>query len=149
MVYRLSGLRGARVKWLLGAAGCALLLIVVFLPPFIPPAPLTLAGAEFGRSVRALTVVTPLDAIPSTPGKIAVLTSIKAPMGLEETVRHRWTLDGKVVYVSNYFHVSGGRKEGYRLWSQITWKTETVGHVLMVDVETQSGQLIGRARLKN
>ncbi len=55
MVYRLSGLRGARVKWLLGAAACALLLIVVFLPPFIPPAPLTLARAEFGRSVRALT----------------------------------------------------------------------------------------------
>jgi len=149
MVYRLSGLRGVRVKWLLGAAACALLLIVVFLPPFIPPAPLTLASAEFGRSVRALSIVTPLDAIPSSPGKIAVLSAIKAPMGLEENVRHRWTADGKVVYVSNYFHVSGGRKEGYRLWSQITWKAETAGHVLMVDVETQSGQLIGRAKLRN
>jgi hypothetical protein len=149
MVYRLSGLRGARVKWLLGAAACALLLIVEFLPPFIPPAPLTLARAEFGRSVRARSIVTPLDAIPSSPGRIAVLTAIKAPMGLKETVRHRWTLDGKVVYVSNYFSVTGGRKEGYRLSSQITWKAGTAGHVLVVDVETQSGQLIGRARLRS
>ena len=149
MVYRLSGLRGTRVKWLLGAAACALLLIVEFLPPFIPPAPLTLASAEFGRSVRALRIVSPLDAIPSSSGRIAVLTAIKAPMGLKETVRHRWTLEGKVVYVSNYFSVTGGRKEGYRLWTQITWKAGTEGHVLVVDVETQSGQLIGRARLRS
>jgi hypothetical protein len=149
MLYRLSGWRGTRAKELLGAAALLMFVIVEFLPPLIPPAPLRLASAGFGRSVQSLQILAPLQAIPSPPAKIAALTAIKAPMGLEEKVRHRWSLDGKVLFVSNYFPVTGGRTEGYRLWTQVTLKEGMKPRALTVDVETQGGQLIGRARLRN
>ena len=148
MLHRLSGLRGRPAKLLLGAAALAMLAIILVFPPLIPPAPLTLANAQFGRSIRSRQISAPLDTIPSSPGKIVALTAIKAPMGLEERVRHRWYLDGKVIFASNYYPVTGGRKEGYRIYTQITWQEGFEGRVLMVDVETQGGQLIGRARLR-
>jgi hypothetical protein len=148
MLYRLSGLHGNPAKLLLAAAALGLFLIIEFFRPFIPPAPLSLVSAEFGKSVRSLHIVSPIQSLPTGPGRIAVLTAIKAPLGLQERVRHLWYLDDKVIFASNYFSVTGGRKEGYRLWTQITWKSGFVGRVLTVDVETQSGQLIGRAQLK-
>jgi hypothetical protein len=147
MLDRLSGLRGRSTKWLLGAAALGTLVIIVFGPPYIPPAPLSLASVQFGRSIRALQITAPLESIPSAPGRIVALTAIKAPMGMEERIRHRWYLDGKVIFTSNYYVVMGGRKDGYRVWTQITWMKEFHGRVLMVDVETQGGQLIGRAQL--
>ncbi len=148
MVHRLAGLHGPDAKFLLGVAAIAMFLITWFLAPYIPPAPLTLGGTEFGRAVdRALNVVSPLDSVPTSPGKIVAVTSIKAPLGLEEKVRHRWLLDGKVIFVSRLYSVAGGRKQGYRLWTQIIWNDKMAGRVLAVEVETQSGQLIGRARL--
>lgn len=148
MLYRLSGLRRNTAKLLLVAAAFGLFLIIEFFRPFIPPAPLYLASAQFGRSIQSLRIVSPIDSIPTGPGKIAALTAIKAPMGLQENVRHLWYLDDKVIFASSYHPVTGGRKEGYRLWTQITWKSGLTGRVLTVDVETQSGQLIGRAQLK-
>lgn len=148
MLYRLSGLRGTSAKLLLGGAALLLLAIIEVFAPFIPPAPLCLASAEFGRSIQSLQITTPLASIPSGQGKIIALTAIKAPMGLEEKVRHRWYLDGRLLYVSNYYSVTGGRRDGYRIWTQITWKDTLKGRFLVVDVETQGGQLIGRARLK-
>ncbi len=147
MLYRLSGVHGHTARMRLVAAAVLLLVILENLPPYIPPAPLYLAKAEFGRTVRSLAIVDPLAAIPSSPGRIAVLTAIKAPMGLQEKVRHRWYLDDKEIFASNYFQVTGGRQEGYRLWTQITYKDDRAGRALVVDVETQGGQLIGRARL--
>ena len=148
MWYRLSGLRGRPAKVLLAAAVVGMLLILEVLPPFIPPAPLRMANAGFGRFVRELQIVSPLDRIPSGPCRIAVLTAIQAPLGMEEEVRHRWILDGKVIFVSSLHQVAGGRRAGYRLWTQITWQEGMRGETLMVDVETASGQLIGRAMLK-
>jgi hypothetical protein len=148
MLYRLSGLRGNRAKLLLAAAALGLFLIIEFFRPFIPPAPLSLASAQFGASVRSLRIVSPIHSLPAGPGRIAALTAIKAPLGLEEKVRHLWYLDDKVIFASKYYSVTGGRKEGYLLWTQITWKPGSGGRVLTVDVETQSGQLIGRAQLK-
>jgi hypothetical protein len=149
MLYRLSGLRGYRAKVLLAGAAFGLFTIIEFFTPFIPPAPLCLASAEFGTAIRSLQIDNKMVTIPASPGKIAALTAIKAPLGLEERVRHCWYLDGKVVFVSNYHTVTGGRKEGYRLWSQINWRGGLQGRVLTLDIETQGGQLIGRAKLKS
>ena len=148
MLYRLSGLRGHQAKLLLGGAALVLLLIVEIFPSFIPPAPLCLASAEFGRGVRSLRIETPLATVPSAPGKIAVLTAIDAPLSLQEEVRHCWYINREAVFISGYHTVTGGRKEGYRLWSQITYKGSRAGEVVTVDVETKGGQLIGRARLR-
>jgi hypothetical protein len=148
MLYQLSELRGHPAKMLLGGAAVVLLLIIEIFPAFIPPAPLCLASAEFGRGVRDLRIEAPLATIPSAPGKLAVLTAIKAPMSLKEEVRHCWYINREPVFVSGYHAVTGGRKEGYRLWSQITYKGGFAGKVVTVDVETRGGQLIGRARLK-
>jgi hypothetical protein len=147
MLYRLSGWRGRAAKVLLGAAAGVMLLIVELLPPLIPPAPLRLASARFGRSVESLQVVAPLSAIPTAPGRVAALTAIKAPMGLVEQVRHRWRLDGRVIFVSPFHSLTGGRTDGYRFWTRITLKETAGTHRLTVDVETRGGQLIGRARL--
>lgn len=149
MLYRLSGLRGRAAKLLLGAAAAGLLVIITVFPPYIPPAPLSLVSARFGRSIRSLQIVAPLNQLPSAPGAIVALTAIKAPLGLEEHVRHSWYLDGKILYVSKYFTLTGGNKDGYRIWTQITWRKDLKGRVLTVDVETQGGQLIGRAQLRN
>jgi hypothetical protein len=148
MLYRLSGLHGKSVRLLLGAAALGLFLIIEFFRPFIPPAPLCLASAQFGTSVQSLRIVSPIHSLPTAPGKIAALTAIKAPLGLRESVRHVWYLDDRVVFASNYHLVTGGRREGYLLWTQITWRSEFAGRVLTVDVETKSGQLIGRAKLE-
>ncbi len=148
MLYKLSGLQGSSAKSLFIGAALLMLLIVTVLPPFIPPAPLRLANVEFGRAISSLQIVTPLDRLPSGPGKIVALTAVQAPMGLEERVRHKWRLDGRVVYASDYYSVTGGRKEGYRIWTQVTWKKGLQGQVLTVDIETRNGQLIGRATLK-
>jgi hypothetical protein len=92
-------------------------------------------------------VVQPLESLPSGPGKVLALTAVRAPLGLHEEVRHCWYLDGKLLFASAYYPVTGGRIEGYRFWTQITWKGSFRGEELLVDVETRGGQLIGRARL--
>jgi len=148
MVYRLSGLYGRAAKAQLAGAACFLFAIVGFFPPWIPPAPLTIVSAEFGTAVRALRVVGPLDKLPPGPCRIALITAIKAPLGLRESVRHRWALDGDTLFVSRPMSVTGGRKQGYLLWTQIFLRKDQAGRVLTVDIETEGGQLIGRARLK-
>lgn len=149
MLRRSSELDGRQAAWLLAGAAFGMMVIIQILPPFVPPAPIRLASAEFGSAIRSLSIVNPITSIPSSAGKIVVLTAIKAPMGMEEKVRHRWYLDGREIFTSNYYSVTGGRKEGYRLWTQITWRDGQSGRVLTVDVETQGGQLIGRARLRS
>jgi hypothetical protein len=148
MLYRLSGLHGRFANMLRIAAGIGLLAIITIFQPFIPPAPLSLVNAQFGSSVRALEIVNPLTVIPASPGKIAVMTSIKAPLGLEEGVRHRWYLGSKEIFASRIYSFQGGNRDGYRIWTQITWSKEMKREALTVDVETAEGQLIGRATLE-
>jgi hypothetical protein len=147
MLYRLSGMRGRSAGFLVGGAACVLLLMITVFAPFIPPAPLTLASVEFGKSVQSLHIVGPLSALPTDPGKIFVVTAIRAPLGLNESVRHRWYLNGRLIWTSRDYTFSGGGQDGYRIWTMINWTTGLKGNVLTVDVETGNGQLIGRARL--
>lgn len=147
MLYRLSGIRGRSARLLLGGAALTLLITITVFSPYIPPAPLTLAEAQFGKSIRSLEIVNPLDTLPPNPGAIYVVTAIRAPLGLEEGVHHSWRLDGKPLWTSRDYSFSGGGKDGYHIWTNIRWNKDYQGEVLTVDVETDNGQLIGRARL--
>jgi hypothetical protein len=148
ILYRWSGWPRSSEKWTLVATALALAGMIFFLRQFIPPAPLSLGNVEFGRAIRALSIAEPLRTLPAPgSGKIVALTAIQAPLGLRENVRHAWFLDGKLLYASPYYPVTGGREEGFRIWTQITWKDSLNGNQLVLDVETRGGQLIGRARL--
>ncbi len=146
MLRQLSGLHGRSAKLLRGGAAIVLLATITVFTPYIPPAPLALASAQFGRSIRSLQIVDPLATLPDSPGKIIFMAAIKAPLGLEEGVRHRWYMGGRLLWVSKSYSFEGSQ-QGYRVWTQINWSPDIQGRVLTVDVETDSGQLIGRARL--
>jgi hypothetical protein len=80
-------------------------------------------------------------------GRLFVLTPIWAPLGLEDRVRHRWRIDGRVVFESQLYNVTGGRAEGYRLWTSFVVPPLAAGSRVWVDVVTEAGQLVGRATL--
>ena len=119
--------------------------------PFIPPAPLRLASIEFGRDFdkAALRVVSSLTELqPNQPLRLYGVTSIKAPLGLTERVRHRWYENGKLIFASPFYNMVGGRAEGFRLWTSFSFNSIAPGTKLRLDLETEGGQLIGRAGLK-
>jgi len=147
ILYRLSGWPRPTVRLTLASSAIVLGVLVFYFRPLIPPAPLRLASAEFGRSMKELAVAEPINALPSGTGKVLALTAIRAPLGLHEEIRHCWYLDGKLLFASGYHALTGGREQGYRFWTQITWKDAFKGKELLVDVETRGGQLIGRTRL--
>ena len=74
------------------------------------------------------------------------LTSIYAPLGLREQVSHEWYLDGRPVTSSPFYQVTGGRKEGFRLWTGQVFDLSSAQGIRL-DVVTEGGQLIGRASL--
>lgn len=118
---------------------------------FIPPAPLSLANAAFGtgfqpESLRLESTVTGLT--PGLPVRLYALTAIKAPLGLKEGVQHRWYRNGKLIWASPYYDVRGGREEGFRLWTACSFDNIKPDTELRLDIETEGGQLIGRASLK-
>jgi hypothetical protein len=83
--------------------------------PLIPPAPLRLLSSAFGLETDPETLKPKftLQRLPSGgPYKLFVLTSIGAPIGLKDRVRHHWYLNGDLVYTSPFFIVKGGRESG-------------------------------------
>jgi hypothetical protein len=137
------------------AATFGLLLMMVLLVevgrPFIPPAPLRLVSAEFGRDFHkeSLQIVEPLARVePANEIRIYALTAIKAPLGLRERLQHRWRLNGRIVCTSPFYDIVGGREEGFRLWTSCVFSSVPRSAAIRVDVETEGGQLIGRAILK-
>jgi hypothetical protein len=128
-----------------------LALLVEYGRPFIPPAPLRLSSAVFGTDIDRATLRMPaeLETLPADHrGAVYVLTAIYAPLGLRDRVRHVWHVDGAQVWTSRWYEVNGGREEGYRLWTARSDLAVPAGARLHVDVETEGGQLIGRARLR-
>ena len=118
---------------------------------FIPPAPLRLVSAEFGsgfqqESLQIEPAVTRLD--PDASLRLYGLTAIRAPLGLKEKVQHRWYENGKLIFASPLYNMIGGREEGFRLWTAWTFDRIAPGTELRLDLETEGGQLIGRAGLK-
>lgn len=116
----------------------------------VPPAPLRLASATFGTGIaRTPPVVSgPLTALPAAwEGRVYAVTAIQAPLGLKDRLRHRWVVGGTTVYVSPYYTVTGGRSQGYRLWTSLMLRHLSGQRALRLDIETEGGQLVGRAEL--
>lgn len=148
--FRPAEWRRRRVRTATLAGAVLIGVMIVWGRPIVPPAPLRLSGPAFGTAMaaRAPILTTAVSTLPPAwSGELYAVTPIVAPLGLDERVRHRWYQDGSLIYTSPYYQIAGGRTEGYRLW--------TSDHVslapdssLRVDVETESGQLIGRARIR-
>jgi hypothetical protein len=126
-----------------------LFLAVEYGRALIPPAPLRLQRAAFGtqvldNEVTRVSRTTPLD----VRSQLYVLTVIYAPQRLHERVRHVWYQDGRAIKRSRFYEIEpSGDARGYRLWSGLTLTRDTAGRPLHVDLETEGGQLIGRASL--
>ena len=128
-----------------------LVTLVEFGRSLIPPVPLRLAKVEFGsgfqeESLEVEPALIRLD--PGGPLRLYALTAIRAPLGLKERVQHRWYQDGKLIWVSPFYNMTGGREEGFRLWTAYTLNRISAGTELRLDLETEGGQLIGRTGLK-
>jgi hypothetical protein len=129
----------------------ALVLLIALGRAFIPPAPLKMVKADFGGGIdrRALSVMAPLDALPAGwNGRVYAVTAIYAPLGLRDRVGHRWYQDGRLVYASPSYLVAGGRDQGFRLWTSAPVANIQPGSEVRVDVRTEAGQLVGRARIR-
>ncbi len=139
-------------KWIFTAIAALFLLVIVGPGRFlIPPAPLRLMEARFGRELNpeTLQIDTPLLHPPvDRPTQIFALTAIQAPLGLKDNVGHRWYLDGKLVFASPFHQIQGGRKTGFRFWTSVRLKRVFPFSRIRLDVETEGGQLIGRKILK-
>ncbi len=141
-------------RWRLALGGLVTILLIVVVElgrAFIPPVPLSLANAAFGTSfqpdaLRLESTVTELAS--GQPVRLYALTAIKAPLGLKEGVQHRWYRNGKLIWASPFYDVTGGREEGFRLWTVASFGPSAPGTELRLDVETEGEQLIGRAFLR-
>lgn len=128
-----------------------LFVLVEYGRPFIPPAPLRIQSAAFGTQVEMTDgprISRSIAATPTDPrGQVYVVTAIYAPRGLHDRVRHVWYHDRQPLKRSRWYDLDGGRREGYRLWTPLSLTHDLAGQSLRVDVETEGGQLIGRAYL--
>jgi hypothetical protein len=150
LYYRTAQWRARSVALVLLVA-LLLLGLVEWGRPFIPPAPLRLGDVQFGRAIQqeSLQIESPVTELPpAAPLQLYGLTAIKAPLGLEERVRHRWYETGKLLCASPFYSITGGREKGFRLWTSCTLSSIVPGTVLRLDLETEGGQLIGRAELQ-
>ncbi len=130
--------------------GVLLFALVELGRPFIPPAPLRMASVEFGTDFdrESLQMLAPMTEL-KTDGasQLYGLTAIRAPLGLQEKLRHRWFENGELVFASSFYNVVGGRAEGFRLWTSWTIGRVTPVTTIRLDLETEGGQLVGRATL--
>jgi len=171
MVWRTGGLWGLGASGLLATAvfvsfvassgrdrklgrtavvGALFLALVTLGRPAVPPAPLRLVSAHVGRSLapNGLDVASPLPSLSAGPGgPLVAVAAVFAPAGLDEGVRHVWSLDGRPLFRSRVIGITGGRKDGFRSRSGVTVGRLAAGQRLRLDVETAHGQLVGRAEL--
>ena len=76
------------------------------------------------------------------------MTALRAPLGLRDRVELRWYRDSALAWVSSVYTVSGGRQEGFRLWSSLDLAQARGARAVRLDVVTAGGQLVGRAELR-
>lgn len=151
MCWRLSDLRGNQRRAVALAGALLLLALVELGRPFIPPAPLRLVKVEFSDAIqrRPLRIGRPLPELTALgPQRVFALTSIQAPLGLRERIRHRWSLRGKTLFESPFYEIVGGRKDGFRLWTYCWVKDLQPGDTVRLRVETEGDQLVGDAAVK-
>ena len=149
--------RGQRLPWPAAfratvAVGVVAATIVALGRAAIPPAPLFLARAVIAWDVLSTDALelapSPISADELRQRGLIAYTPIYAPAGLSQSVTHVWRRNGQVVNVVNLSPVRGGRQEGFRTYSRKTsFPADPTGR-WTVDVETSSGQLIGRLRFR-
>jgi hypothetical protein len=128
----------------------ALALLVEGGRPLIPPAPLQVVSTRFGLGFdrSRLEIAMPLSTLDAAfSGRVYALSAVRAPAGLRDRLRHRWVEHRKELYRSAFHDVSGGRTRGFRLWTSAVVTPERDVTTLDVWVETEGGQIVGRARL--
>ncbi len=77
--------------------------------------------------------------------RVYAFTAVRAPRGLREKIWHQWIHEGQS-YDKLPVDISGGREQGYRLWTyKETFPSEARGR-WEVRVLTSSGQMIGKLR---
>ena len=143
---------GRLVRSAVRAAGVGLffLVLVTLGRPAVPPAPLRLAYVHFGMALaeNGRDVGTPLQVLPAgTPLRLFAVAAVQAPAGLEEGVRHVWSLDGDVVSQGRLIEITGGRERGFRSRSATSLPGLRPGQRVRLEVETAHGQVIGRAEV--
>jgi Family of unknown function (DUF5924)/Protein of unknown function (DUF2914) len=117
----------------------------------VPPVPLRLVHTDFGDQVNreSMEMATHFTTLPAGwTGTLDAVTSVRAPMGLSEAVRHRWTVNGVPVKTTPAYQVSGGRPGGFRIWTALPIDGGRPGAWITLDVETEGGQIIGRGTLR-
>ncbi len=144
---RLAG-HGTRVVRAAGVAAVGLVALYAF--GLVPPVPLvmknTLVGRDFKRVDDEYTCMVDEQSLWTDlglaapvvihrPGEpVAVLTAIFAPRDVEVNMEHRWyhEVDGDWQLTDTIgFHMRGGRKDGWRMWSHKRhvppgrWRVET------------------------
>ncbi len=148
--YRFDDLARFERRRQVGLAAMALVLLVALGRPLIPPAPLRVVATEFGQGINGATfsVTRPIESLAAGwTGRIYAVTSIYAPLGLSDRIGHRWYQDGRLVWASKFYTVTGGRKDGFRLWTNSPAVDVKPGTTLRVEVWTEAGQLVGRAEI--
>ena len=137
--------------WRATAIGAAVVVALMeLMRPLVPPAPLQLTETAFGMGLdrRSFQAVDPITTLPADwTGRVYAVTSLLAPLGLEDSVELRWYRGGHLLWVSRAHDFIGGRKEGFRLWSSVQVSASGPTGTLRLDVSTVDGQLIGRAFL--
>ncbi len=140
-----------KATWIRALGGAFVVLVSVDLAkPLIPPAPLRLANTAFGLGIdcRSLQIAEPLDHLsPGWSGRVYAVTGLVAPLGLKDHVLLRWYRNDRHVWSSVGHDITGGRREGFLLWTSTRIADTSPGTSLRLDVVTDSGQLIGRAVL--
>lgn len=134
-----------------GMWGVAVALVLWPLRGWIPPVPLHLTRATFTRSVVRLEPAEPASTVTADElrawGGIAAFTAVAAPAGLREPIYHVWRKNGTEVARIALSPIRGGRPGGFRTYSRKADLGQDATGVWSVDVVTDHGQLIGRARL--
>ena len=130
---------------LLWVGGCVLVpLAIWFLRADIPAAGLSVRDAQITQSIDDLVPGAPTPLIQSSDlsrGVIAFV-SIRAPMGLAQSVIFEWRHGGVRDRISA--EVYGAGKSGWRTWSRKQIFSEDARGKWVVDVLTPQGQLIKR-----
>lgn len=135
--------RGARRRALAALVTAALLAAgaLAGAARLIPPAPLRFVGGAIGTRVVDRELVDARAVFTEPPDHIVCSTAIAAPRGLKDRLRHVWRQEG-VVRAAMALEIRGGRAQGFRAWS--TRRNPGAGNWTCT-VETQSGQVLGRA----
>ncbi|MGE5343201.1 MAG: DUF5924 family protein [Candidatus Omnitrophota bacterium] len=151
--FRLSHIENLKKKIIIGAAAVMFFFISESGRAFIPPAPLKLDKTEFGQTMkkRSLEIGSLYSILPEGTARIYSLTYLKAPLKMKEKVNISWYLNGDLISSSKRsYEITGkGEKGRFRLWWCKLLKNIPPASTLMVEAETEDGQLIGRSFLSS